>query len=192
MKKSLILAIALLTGLSVQAQEHQYFVGLDYTNIDSKLKATTIISGVTSSMSDSDKDNNLALKFGIDNYANGRAYLKVGKAYDKGGIVYQSVSVNYDYYLTQYKVLKPFVGIGLGYGKLSWETTGISGDDKAFEYGVRIGTLINITSHTNFEIGYSYLNTNSDAKYIHPITGNSASLKGETSKGFHIGFNYKF
>ena len=192
MKKSIFLAGALLTSVSLSAQDHSYFAGVEFTNFDSEIKGTAVANGNSLSLTDSDKDNNFGIKFGIDNIANGRTYLKYGELYNKDGIEYKSLSVNYDYYITKYKILTPFIGGGIGYGDLQWSAFGASASDKGVEYGVRLGTLIDITKNANIEIAYNYLKTSANAKYVEASTGDSLSMEGQNSKGLSIGFNYKF
>ena len=147
--------------------------------------------------SDTQKDNNIGIKFGIDNIANGRVYIsygdKVNVTIENLEIKYKSTALNYDYYIGKYNSFTPYIGASLGYGKLTRidDSQMQSASGSGAEYGVKIGSLVTITDNANFEIGYAYAKSNAEATHTE-TNGDYVRLEADTIKGFYVGFNYKF
>jgi opacity protein-like surface antigen len=184
MKKSLVLASLLLAGTSVMASE--YFVGINSTNFDSEATASGVEAGVAYNETDSEKDKNFSLKFGtID--AEKRIYFQTGKVFDKEGIEYSTMSINYDKFFQSNGKFTPFIGAGIGYGTL--DILNVL-DDTALEYAIRVGSLINIDSKSSLEIGYAYGKSSVEINWTDGA--DSANLDDLSYKGLYVGYNYKF
>jgi opacity protein-like surface antigen len=202
-KKSLIL-VGLLIGTNSMAQN--YFVGVDYL----QMKASTSSSDINKKngeikSEDYYTDNlnanrNLNLKFGIDNIAHGRTYIKVGKLYNKNSVEYSSLSANYDYYFTKHNVFTPYIGAGIGHGKLA-VTYENSANESAtgLDYTTRIGSIIDIKENLKAEIGYQYTKTKAETEKRTIYNGGNGTINEYIAnddvskiKGFYISLNYGF
>ena len=53
-------------------------------------------------------------------------------------------------------VLKPYIGVGLGLSRVTWDMTGISEHDDVFTYQGFLGMTYVINDNTNFDIQYKY------------------------------------
>lgn len=197
MKKSLIVAALLLAGTSAVAQN--YFVGVDYIHAKTTATVSSIVNGASiGSETTSDTDNNINLKIGLDNIAHGRIYIQTGKLDEDTEsdrqLKYKSTSLNYDYYIGTYGKFTPYIGAGIGQGKLSWEAnvngTVISASGNGTEYGVKLGSLVKITDNANFEFGYKYGKSNADATWT--LGANSVTIEADKVNAVYFGFNYKF
>jgi opacity protein-like surface antigen len=184
MKKSLVLASLLLASSSAMASD--YFVGINSTNFDSKATASGVDAGVAYNETDSEKDKNFSLKVGIID-AEKRMYFKTGKVFDKEGIEYSTMSLNYDKFFTTNGKFTPFIGAGVGYGTI--DILNVI-DDTALELGIRVGSLINIDSKSSLEIGYAYGKSSVEINWTDGA--DSAKLDNLSYKGLYVGYNYKF
>jgi opacity protein-like surface antigen len=184
MKKSLVLASLLLAGSSAMASD--YFGGVNYTNFDLKGTGSGIDAGVAYSETDSEKDKNFSLKVGtID--AEKRIYFQTGKIYNKEGLEYSTMSVNYDKFFQSNGKFTPFIGAGIGYGTMDVANMY---DDSGLECGIRIGSLINIDSKSSLEVGYTYGKSYVELNWTDGA--DSTKLDDLSYKGLYVGYNYKF
>jgi opacity protein-like surface antigen len=204
-KKSLIL-VGLLIGTNSMAQN--YFVGVDY----SQMKASTKASGISIEDGTINSENsgsgtyklnanrNLNLKFGIDNIAHGRTYIKVGKLYNKNSVEYSSLSANYDYYINKYNIFTPYIGAGIGKGKFTKSydyPPSKSATD--LDYTARVGSIIDIQDNLKAEIGYQYTKTKAETEKRTIYNGGNGTINEFIAnddvskiKGFYISLNYGF
>ena len=200
-KKSLLL-VGLLIGTNSMAQN--YFVGVDYLQMNTYISHDNIykLNGkIISEGSDYGTDNlnanrNLNLKFGIDNIAHGRTYIKVGNLYNKHDYEYFSLSANYDYYINKYNIFTPYIGAGIGKGKLT-----IIYDDKpnesdtGLDYTARVGSIIDIQDNLKAEIGYQVTYSDALVKFRMSTDEENFSdnaVEIELINGFYISLNYGF
>ena len=174
-----------------------YFVGMDYGDYKNTLKFSSKFGVSSFSGTGTIKDKNIGIKFGIDNIANGRAYIsygdKVNSTVQNVDLKYTSAALNYDYYIGKYDSFTPYIGASLGYAKLTRtdEDSLGSASGSGMEYGVKIGSLVSITDNANFEIGYGYAKSNAEATSNYAL-GDIVIFGADTIKGFYVGFNDKF
>jgi outer membrane protein W len=190
MKKSLILASLLLAGTSVVAND--YFVGLEYLNMD--MPESVTLNGVNVSPTPHGKDTNFNLKFGIDNIAQGKIYLQTGKLFsivdsDGDKVEYSSTSINYDYYLPlKSNNIQPYIGAGIGYGKY-YPYAEHSNSDTDLNF--KIGASYTTNNNFQFELGYKYVKTNATVDFINE-DGDKEHWSVDKITGLYLGMNYKF
>jgi opacity protein-like surface antigen len=198
-KKSLLL-VGLLIGTNSMAQN--YFVGVDYLQMNTSTSSsdnTKLDGEITSEHHDTfnlPANSNLNLKFGIDNIAHGRTYIKVGNLYNKYNYEYFSLSANYDYYINKFNIFTPYIGAGIGNGKLTLLDKSPKLSDTSLDYTARVGSIIDIKDNLKAEIGYQYTRTNTETKeIINHFNGSFVDTyytKIEKIKGYYISLNYGF
>ena len=213
-KKSLIVASLLLAGTSAVAGD--FFVGANLVHAKATAKASVNLTGGSATLdgttynapdsasySSSDSDNNLNIKFGIDE-KNARYYIQTGNLYDVDNVKYSSTTLNYEVKLEPFSGVTPFVGAHIGRGKVTVASASKTGS----EYGLQAGILKNINNNLQFETGFRYTKSNISASYSivndtssgtyngHSYSTNNAdmNLKAEITHitALYIGINYKF
>jgi opacity protein-like surface antigen len=178
-----------------------YFLSIDVLQMETSIAWHEIhkykgeIKSDTSGTNSLDTNRTLNLKFGIDNIAHGRTYIKVGNLYKNKSTEYSSLSVNYDYYINKYNIFTPYMGIGMGYGKLTLIYIDKPKEsDSDLDYTARIGTIIEFEDNPKAEIGYQYTQAEATIIYKENNVGNEYidNYKAKTIKGFYISLNYSF
>lgn len=66
-------------------------------------------------------------------------------------------NVYYDFNLRTVVPIKPYVGVGLGWGRAEFESRGSSVKDNGVSMQIGAGVSYKICNHTNLDLGYRYI-----------------------------------
>ena len=183
----------------VSNKSTKYFIGVNYfdSKVTSSESGTINIGATTYDISNSTLNtNSLGLKFGIiDDFS--RYSISILKQSKESTIDYNAMRIGYDYlFISDYSYI-PYLGIGLGKGKLSSE---LFGDADVNEYILQAGMIINLLSSIDVEIGMEYSKlssstsiTNGTGTYLgDSFTNLNATSEQENTTSISLGINYKF
>ena len=176
-----------------------YFIGINYLNSKININESGSVNIGTTTYnlsSNSLSANRLGLKFGLINDTN-RYSISMLKQNKRSGVDYSATRIGYDYLFSPNDIYVPYVGIGVGKGKLTNELFGTINID---EYILQIGMIVNMINNIEVEAGVEYSKLSSSTSVTNgtgvykgdAFTNLNAVSESENTTSVFIGINYKF